>query len=103
MKKRLRKKLKKGEFTEYGFEIEITFNDNVTEQEFDKWINSFIEEIEKNNLLFGGASGLNNFEGFVTSVKKSVTENQKLAIENWISKQKIIKKYSISELIDAWK
>lgn len=46
MKKRFRKKLKKGEFTEFGFEITINFSESAKDTHFDEWLDKFIKEID---------------------------------------------------------
>lgn len=55
MKKRLRKKLHKGEFQKMGFYIDFECNSKLSEKELDAYWEKFIEEaIEGNNLCVGG-------------------------------------------------
>lgn len=105
MKKRLRKKLRKGEFTEFGFEITITFSEKAKEINFDEWLDKFIEEIEKNNLAFGGGGDFNDFSGYIVSSKKrkSTTNNDREIIKNWLSKQDNINEFIVKELTNSWK
>jgi uncharacterized protein len=98
MKKRLRKKKHKGEFQEFGFQINLDLKPDFSLMETDLLIDEFIELIEQENLLFGGALS----DGFITAEKGSVSDSNKIAIENWIhSKKGIILSY-IFERKDAW-
>ena len=47
MKKRLRKKLHKGEFKEIGFPINCAFKEGLDEADFDKFIDDFIAAFHK--------------------------------------------------------
>jgi uncharacterized protein YggL (DUF469 family) len=104
MKKRLRKKLRKGEFAEFGFEITINFSENAKETNFDEWFDKFIDEIEKNNLTFGGGGDFNNFSGYIVSNKrrKSATDDDRIIIQSWINKQNNINEFIIKELTNSW-
>jgi uncharacterized protein len=102
MKKRLRKKLHKGEFQEFGFDIDIQFQQSFTKEEFNNLLDNFIEMIENQGLMFGGSFGKLTVEGFISAEKGSVTEIHKEEIENWIkSKGDIILSFRI-EKKDAW-
>ena len=70
LKRRLRKKYHLGEFREFGFEVAIEFENNLSEKLFDKFYDEFIEEIENLELLFGGGGCPLNVNGFICSAKK---------------------------------
>jgi uncharacterized protein len=98
MKKRLRKKKHKGEFQEFGFEISLNVKPNSSPMETNLLFDELIELMEQENLLFGGSLS----DGFITAEKGSVSDSNKIAIENWIhSKKGIILSY-ILEKKDAW-
>lgn len=98
MKKRLRKKKHKGEFQQYGFEIEFQYKSEYPETEAELLFDEFIELMEKEKLLFGG--GL--LSGFITAQKGSVTDSNRTAIENWIiSKNYAIISFKLDKK-DAW-
>jgi uncharacterized protein len=102
MKKRLRKKLHKGEFQEFGFDIDIQFQQSFTQEEFNSLLDNFIEMIENQGLMFGGAFGTPAVEGFISAEKGNVTEIHKEGIENWIKlKGDIILSFKIDKK-DAW-
>ncbi len=102
MKKRLRKKLHKGEFQEFGFEILIHFQQTITFEKKEIFFDDFIELIEELNLLFGGGGSKLKMEGFITAEKGSVTNLHENKISSWLeSKSDIIESFKI-EKKDAW-
>jgi len=108
MKKRLRKKLHKGEFTEYGFEVIANFVEtdneliigNIT---FDAWLDDLIEEVEKHNLFISGGGSFTNFSCYIVAgPRKSATNADRQAMINFLSRQEIIKSFEVKELTSAW-
>lgn len=104
LKRRLRKKFHIGEFQELGFEISVEFKSNLSETDFDKFYNEFIEEIEENKLLFGGGGGPEVCQGFVTSSIKyqSPTDEQREKIKIYLESLPDIAKCDVGKLKDAW-
>ena len=96
MRKRLRKKLRKGEFREFGFEIAFRVKERRDEL-LDRFI---LEAIEGNGLLFGGSE----IGGFATSTANgaSATDDQREKVRAWLEAQPEITDISIGELRDAW-
>jgi uncharacterized protein len=102
MKKRLRKKLHKGEFQEFGFGILIQFKQTISFDKKEIFIDDFIELIEELNLLFGGGGSELTLEGFITAEKGSVTNLDENKISSWLeSKSDIVESFKI-EKKDAW-
>ncbi len=54
-------------FRELGFKIFTEFIPYLSEKCFDNFIDNFIDEIEKNKLLDGGADNGGSWKGFITS------------------------------------
>ncbi len=104
LKKRLRKKYHVGEFQEFGFEISATFQNYLSATEIDKIFDAFINEIEANELLFGGVSSHQTIKGFVTATKKyqSPTDAQRVKIKNWFESQPGIAECKVGNFINAW-
>lgn len=102
MRKRLRKKLHKREFKEYGFEVHFKMDVEYESQEFCQIIDVFISQgIEGNGLNFGGGGAL-EWEGFVSADKGSATEDHRMLLEEWFKKQPLIVDYYVGPLKDAW-
>jgi uncharacterized protein YggL (DUF469 family) len=100
MKKRLRKKLHKGEYQELGFGIEGEFIDNFNA---DKFLDDFIEFCENNNLQCGGGNNCEFFDFFVTlQGRGSVTEDLKKKVKEWLINHKFVKSVKVGKLVDAW-
>jgi len=103
MRKRLRKKLHKGEFQEMGFEIRFRISKDVDEAAFNALIDAFIEQaIEENGLMFGGG-GHRKWEGFVTLERRgSATEEHRQLVQQWLENQPQILEHQVGPLVDAW-
>ena len=66
MKKRLRKKLHRGEFQELGFFLKVKYAE-MPDEEFDRFIDSVIDKIGSLGLECGGRFDVNELELFVTT------------------------------------
>jgi len=105
MKKRLRKKLYKDEFKEIGFEIKCSFNDEISESNFDRFIDDFIDVIEGKGLVFGGGGSHKiSWEGIISREKKysRTDESDRLFISNWIKSRREVRDYTLGRDIDLW-
>ena len=104
MKKRLRKKLRLGEFKEFGFEITVEMAEGLNEEQLDAFISIFAEEaLEKNGLDFEGGGNTSELFGFVVLNKRgSVSEDQRSIVEVWLKERTEVKNATIGELVDAW-
>ncbi len=103
MKKRLRKKLRLGEFQELGFEVRFRLPDDCTEADLDAFFDSFIAEaIEGNGLICGGRGG-REWNIFVSRHhRQSATENDRSAIAAWLEGHGHVAEIRIGPLADAW-
>jgi len=53
--RRLEKKLHLGEFQEFGFDVDVKFKENISQEQKDIFFERFLEEcIEANNFMRGG-------------------------------------------------
>lgn len=104
MKKRLRKKLHKGEFKEVGFEINCKIDSNISESVYDKFIDDFVDKIEDKGLCFGGGGSKDNWSGVISKDKNYLcTEaSDKSYISNWLKSKKEIIEHKIGKDIDLW-
>ena len=102
-KRRLRKKLRVGEFQEFGFEIEIGLNHDVTIT-FDDALDAWVNFVESRGWAFGGGGEINGrkLEGFVAKDGKgTLTGEDRLSAEKWLSERKWVKQFHVSQLKDA--
>ena len=104
MRKRLRKKRHLGEFQEFGFEVRIVWVDHLTEKQEDDAIDSFtLEAVEANRLYCGGGGRRGQWGVFATSAKRpGATEEQRRAVEHWLSQCPAVKEFKVGPLVDAW-
>lgn len=123
MNKRQRKKNRTGEFTEYGFEVEVTLHDS---SDFDTVIwNDFIPFVEKLNLGFGGGlepgatplvtgfvtggprghercSGCSSVHGHGKRLR-SCTEGDRTKVLGFFSQHAKVESATAGPLVDAWR
>ena len=100
--RRLRKKLHVDEFKELGFDIAWKFNDDITSDELDAFINKFFDEvIEANGLGFGG-EGDTLWHGIIcTQQLGSCTDENRAVVEKWLTDNGA-KSVAVSPLYDVW-
>ncbi|MBI2934097.1 MAG: DUF469 family protein [Chloroflexi bacterium] len=98
MRKRLRKKLHKGEFREFGFDLRFRLSPGLSEESFEAFLDAFLAEA----ISFGGG-GREEIEGFVTlSGQGSATEEHRRVLMRWLEDRPEVVEYSMGSLVDAW-
>ncbi len=108
MKKRLRKKLRTGEFSEMGFLMGYRYAADKSEADRFELLERFLEKaVESNGLLcigFPKEEQENQFEAFVMldETRGSVKEEQRLAVAEWLKGEPEINAFHIGPLMDAW-
>lgn len=108
MKKRLRKKLRVGEFNEMGFLVGYRYAADKSESDRFELLERFLEKaIEANGLLcigFPKEEQQNQFDAFVMldESRGSVKEEQRQAVMEWLKGEGEISSYHVSPLMDAW-
>ena len=103
MNKRLRKKHRTGEFTEYGFLLRFSLPSSWSEVEADRFLDEFIAMVEYQGLAFGGAGRL-EWDGFVVrgGPRGTVTPDQRARVEAWLAARPEVDSFTLGPLIDAW-
>lgn len=98
--RRLRKKLRVGEFQEFGFEYELKVKRELSEDEQTALMDRMVDELlVPRNLAAAGWVR----EGFVTAwLRGSATEDDRKAAQEWLSAQPEVAEATVSELKDAW-
>lgn len=100
--RRLRKKLRVDEFQEFGFDINWSFDESVSEEQIDTLVDEFINEvIEPRQLGFHGG-GHKEWEGIIATqaIGKCSEEDRAAAGDFW--KDKAVSNVTIGELYDIW-
>jgi hypothetical protein len=97
--RRLRKKLRVGEFQELGFAISFQFHSGISESDTERFWDAFITEaIERHGLAYGGGE-----EGFVTLWGRgSVTEGHRELLRAWLASRAEVASFQIGFRVDAW-
>jgi uncharacterized protein YggL (DUF469 family) len=104
MRKRLRKKLRRAEFTEHGFGVRYTLVAGLSVTIVDDFLDRFlIDAVEANNLRCGGGGQGVAWDFLVTLAGRgSPTEAQRVTLGNWLAAQPEVLSYSLGEFFDAW-
>ena len=97
---RLRKKLCVDEFQELGFELNLEFKEDLSDEAIDAFLEAFIKEaMEANGLGYVGGDDF----GLVCLQKRgSVNEEQRAAVEAWLKGRDELVDFTASPLIDVW-
>ena len=99
--RRLRKKLRIGEFKELGFAIAVDLKPSITRDMEDSFVCAFLSEIvDPRSFAFGGWIS----DGFITRLGRgSVTEADRAMILSWLVAQPEIEAARVGPLVDSWK
>lgn len=101
MKKRLRKKLKLGEFKQVGLNITLNLIEGI--ENTDDFYNMFLKIIDENNFIFSGLFDDNIIDGYIYEAKyKLDTERNIKNIKNLLSKNPLVSNIKMGETNDAW-
>ncbi len=101
MRERLRKKLRLGEFREYGFEICCRFD---TERlEWDTFWDHLVGFVESRGLEFGGGGRPEDWSVVVGKMGRgSATEEDRAAVRAWFAERPEVIEVEAGELRDLW-
>lgn len=98
--RRLRKKLRIGEFKELGFAIAVDLKPPITRDMEDSVVSAFLTEIvDPRSMVFGGWIS----DGFITRLGRgSVTEVDRAMTLSWLEARPEIETARVGPLVDAW-
>lgn len=106
MNQRQRKKRRVGEFTEYVFDVEMTFAESIDGARYDSFIDDLFGFIEQRGLLGGGFKGrmpLTSTDGVITTMERgSPTEEDREAVAQWLRARPEVADVRVLALTDAW-
>ncbi len=101
MKKRLRKKLHRGEFQEFGFPVAWQFSPALDSEGCELFFDALIGKVEAAGLSFGGGGGPEGGSGFLCLAKRgSASEKDRVQLAEWFRKLEI--EVTVGPLEDAW-
>jgi len=100
MRQRLKKKLHKGPFKEYGFEVSGKLRENV---DCDKLLDDFIDFIVRNDMCCAGGFRPDGFGFFIQAgKKKDKPEERRESVISWLDNNSDIFSCKAEDLIDAF-
>lgn len=116
MKKRLRKKLHRGEFNWKCFEVTCSFEPKLSEEEIVAFVDSFIGMVESRNLGCGGSTTefdtrmhvskalptRTKIRGMTRHKGAHCTEEDRTAVSEWLRNRPFVTTVQISPLEGGW-
>lgn len=104
MRKRLRKKLRNAEFTQFGFSVQYSVEHGLAAPVLDDLLDRFIlDAVEANGLHCGGGGGPAEWDFFVCgNGRRSATDADRQRIEEWLQRQREVTARRVGGLQDAW-
>jgi uncharacterized protein len=103
MKKRLRKKLRVGEFKEMGFYVRFRLAENLSEEDLNAFLDQFLDEVIMPRDLYFGGGGHLEWQGFVGLILRgSATEEHRNQVATWLGGHPQVLEHELSDLRDAW-
>lgn len=105
MRRRLRKKLRRGEFTELGFHVYALHADEDAGCPCcGGWLDEFVKWLWRTRGLSCGGGGGNKATGlYVASSKRgSATEADRVAASAWLADRSEVAAHAVGPLSDAW-
>lgn len=103
MKKRLRKKLRLGEFRQFGFEVAFSLPEDLGDEGVDAFCEAFIgEAIETPGLMCGGGCGRVWDVFVVRSGRASTAEEDRRNVRAWLERHPLVSGIRIGPRVDAW-
>jgi hypothetical protein len=98
--RRLRKKLCVDEFQELGFELNLNFKDDLSDEVIDAFLDQFLRDAMTANGL--GYVGGDDYGLVCLAARGSVSEEQRAKVEAWLKGRSELVDFSLTPLIDVW-
>jgi len=104
MSPRLRKKLRVGQFREWGFNLKAILNDGLDDAAQDSLLEAWLGAVDTQAVSFGGQfDARGTLEGMVFPVgKQPVDDAVRIALLDWLKARAEVASLQASELIDIW-
>ena len=101
MKKRLRRKFRTGEFTDYEFEVKFKLGQVGGEEAVGAMLGAFLDQVEAKGLAGGGGcSSEGDFSFFISARRErgAVTEAHREALSAWLSGNPAVAGFTVGPL-----
>jgi len=106
LNQRQRKKLRVGEFTEYVFDVELTFSEPIDDDAHSALIDDLFGFIEERGMIGGGFGGrfpLTATSGVITTLERgSPSEDDREAVAQWLRARPEVANVRVHALVDGW-
>lgn len=103
MRRRLRKKLRRGEFQELGFEVRADLRAELDAASHNALAERLIAFVEARDLTFGGGFGPFAIDGFVARRSRaSATDEDRAALERFLGSAPEVDRVVVGPLRDAF-
>ena len=103
MKKRLRKKLHRGEFQEFGFAVAWHFTPALDDPALNLFFEALIGMAENRGLTFGGGGDAKQGSGFFCKKERgSTSEEDRSVVAAWFQESKPAVSATVGPFEDAW-
>jgi uncharacterized protein len=106
MRKRLRKKLHRAEYREFGFDLDWKFSGGLEEQQVESFWDDLIEFVEQRGLILGGGGNQEAGGVFITKSRAPGADtDDRAAVLSWVQQQPKVAEVAAGVLVDAraWK
>lgn len=103
VKKRLRKKLHRGEFQEFGFAVAWQFTPALDDEALDLFFQVLVKKVENRKLTFGGGGDLQQGSSFFCKKGRgSTSEEDRTFVAQWFRELEPVVSATVSLPEDAW-
>ncbi len=103
MKRRLRKKLHKGEFKEWAFRLDFNLKIEDDSPEMEQFIDDFIlNGVVAHGMLCNGAIGKESHQIIEAQDARTTGAEHIAAIKAWMESHPMVESFTVGELKDAW-
>ena len=105
MKKRLRKRFRLGEYTEFEFVVDFKMKETADSAASEALLGVFLDSIEARGLVGGGTfsnQGDFSFCLYANRARVAVTEDHRQAVALWLAENPAIATHTVGPLVDAW-
>ena len=103
MKRRVRKKLRIGEFMEDSFEVSARLMPELSDEDRCRVFDEFVDFLTEHGLQYGGLcdptwDGVVELSGLGTA-----TESHRASVNDWLQSHPLVESFQVGRLFDVWR